>query len=107
MNQFLVFVLVGGVISLWYYLFRGGFGGSFGGRAGSEFLRPRPAPVNPYEARERAQGRLKEKRLKVAPITGACQNCGKKTTLPFRCKYCGDVFCDDHRLPEAHKCDGI
>lgn len=24
--------------------------------------------------------------------------------IPFRCKYCGMVFCRKHRLPENHKC---
>jgi len=33
-----------------------------------------------------------------------CQKCGKETFLPFRCPYCGDYFCPDHRLPENHEC---
>ena len=33
-----------------------------------------------------------------------CQKCGKETFLPFRCQYCGDYFCSDHRLPETHEC---
>lgn len=36
-----------------------------------------------------------------------CDICGKETTLPFRCKYCGGTFCDEHRLPESHDCDGL
>ena len=24
--------------------------------------------------------------------------------IPFRCNYCGQTFCDEHRLPENHRC---
>ena len=27
--------------------------------------------------------------------------------LPFKCKYCGKIFCTKHRLPENHDCEGI
>lgn len=27
--------------------------------------------------------------------------------LPFRCPYCGDYFCSEHRLPENHDCPRI
>ena len=27
--------------------------------------------------------------------------------LPWRCKYCGQIHCSDHRLPESHNCDGL
>lgn len=33
-----------------------------------------------------------------------CDVCGKKETLPYKCKYCGGTFCSEHRLPEAHDC---
>lgn len=33
-----------------------------------------------------------------------CQYCGKEIYLPFRCKYCGGIFCSEHRLPENHEC---
>ncbi len=33
-----------------------------------------------------------------------CQECGKEASLPFRCPYCQDYFCPEHRLPESHKC---
>ena len=33
-----------------------------------------------------------------------CDICGKKETLPYKCKYCGGTFCSEHRLPEAHDC---
>ncbi len=36
-----------------------------------------------------------------------CQNCGKKTDLPYKCKFCGGYFCDDCRLPPKHNCTGI
>jgi Zn-dependent protease len=35
-----------------------------------------------------------------------CGYCGKDEYMPFRCKYCGDYFCAEHRLPEMHDCKG-
>ena len=36
-----------------------------------------------------------------------CDVCGKDELLPYHCKYCGGVYCAEHRLPEEHDCDGI
>ncbi|MEM4693807.1 MAG: AN1-type zinc finger domain-containing protein [Nitrososphaerota archaeon] len=36
-----------------------------------------------------------------------CAVCGKEELLPFKCKYCGEYFCAEHRLPEIHNCPGI
>lgn len=37
-----------------------------------------------------------------------CHFCGlKKEGLPFRCNYCGESFCSDHRLPENHACPRV
>ena len=33
-----------------------------------------------------------------------CDFCGKEVVLPFECKFCGDKFCIEHRLPENHSC---
>ena len=33
-----------------------------------------------------------------------CEICGKEVVLPFKCSYCGDYFCGEHRLPERHNC---
>ncbi len=33
-----------------------------------------------------------------------CAYCGKKISLPFKCKFCGQEFCMEHRLPENHDC---
>ncbi|MEJ2251380.1 MAG: zinc finger AN1 domain-containing stress-associated protein [Candidatus Lokiarchaeota archaeon] len=34
-----------------------------------------------------------------------CEYCGKEIDyLPFSCKYCGGVYCKEHRLPENHEC---
>lgn len=38
---------------------------------------------------------------------GICSKCGQKVYLPFRCHYCGNYFCEDHRLPPKHDCRGI
>lgn len=37
----------------------------------------------------------------------SCELCGAQEPLPFRCKYCGKMFCSKHRLPENHSCQGI
>lgn len=37
-----------------------------------------------------------------------CFYCGKEFThLPHRCKFCGELFCPDHLLPENHECGGL
>jgi len=33
-----------------------------------------------------------------------CSICGKEVYMPFKCKYCGGLFCSKHRLPENHDC---
>lgn len=37
-------------------------------------------------------------------IERECQFCGNKTEMPFECNYCKDFFCQEHRLPEDHRC---
>ena len=27
--------------------------------------------------------------------------------MPFKCSYCGQIFCEDHRLPENHMCPNL
>jgi len=36
-----------------------------------------------------------------------CAVCGKEVLMPFRCAYCGEYFCAEHRLPEKHNCLGL
>ncbi len=37
-----------------------------------------------------------------------CHFCGQeKDGLPFKCNYCGELFCGDHRLPENHACPRV
>ncbi|AEA48119.1 AN1-type zinc finger domain-containing protein [Archaeoglobus veneficus] len=36
-----------------------------------------------------------------------CQFCGKNVAYPFKCRYCGGLFCEDHRLPPSHNCVNI
>ena len=36
-----------------------------------------------------------------------CQLCKEEVFLPYKCSYCGQYFCDDHRLPEQHQCPGL
>ncbi|MFT4893198.1 MAG: membrane associated rhomboid family serine protease [Candidatus Nanohaloarchaea archaeon] len=32
-----------------------------------------------------------------------CSECGRES-MSFKCKYCGEKFCSEHRLPEKHNC---
>lgn len=36
-----------------------------------------------------------------------CTLCGKQEVMPFTCKFCGNKYCADHRLPENHECLGL
>ncbi|MEM4297735.1 MAG: AN1-type zinc finger protein, partial [Nitrososphaerota archaeon] len=36
-----------------------------------------------------------------------CTVCGVDELLPFKCAYCGESFCPEHRIPEKHGCGGI
>jgi hypothetical protein len=36
-----------------------------------------------------------------------CKLCGEDLFLPHWCKYCGDVFCVKHTLPENHNCPDV
>ncbi len=37
-----------------------------------------------------------------------CHYCEQeKEGLPFRCNYCGNFFCSEHRLPENHSCPRV
>ncbi len=38
---------------------------------------------------------------------GECSHCGEKESMPFKCKFCGELFCSEHRLPENHVCYGL
>jgi len=33
-----------------------------------------------------------------------CQYCNKGVALPFKCPFCNQYNCSEHRLPENHKC---
>ena len=33
-----------------------------------------------------------------------CHYCNENVSLPFKCPFCGEYFCGDHRLPENHAC---
>ncbi|WP_414836877.1 rhomboid family intramembrane serine protease [Candidatus Nanohalococcus occultus] len=35
-----------------------------------------------------------------------CSKCGKQE-MTFKCRYCEQKFCTEHRLPENHDCDGL
>lgn len=36
-----------------------------------------------------------------------CEICGEEVVLPFKCSYCGGLFCGEHRLPERHNCTDL
>ena len=33
-----------------------------------------------------------------------CQYCEKDVVLPFKCPFCNQYYCTEHRLPENHEC---
>ncbi|NIR86926.1 hypothetical protein GWO13_04850 [Candidatus Bathyarchaeota archaeon] len=33
-----------------------------------------------------------------------CEYCEKDVVLPFRCPFCNQYYCTEHRLPENHEC---
>ncbi len=36
-----------------------------------------------------------------------CNYCGFRDPMPFTCKFCGNSYCYNHRLPETHNCSGL
>ncbi|KCZ71566.1 putative membrane protein [Candidatus Methanoperedens nitroreducens] len=36
-----------------------------------------------------------------------CDYCGFRDPMPFTCKFCGNPYCYNHRLPESHNCSGL
>jgi predicted nucleic acid binding AN1-type Zn finger protein len=36
-----------------------------------------------------------------------CAFCKKEVTMPYRCSYCDQYLCDEHRLPERHLCPAL
>jgi len=38
------------------------------------------------------------------PQPTKCAACGIEVDLPFRCNYCENYYCPEHRLPENHDC---
>jgi len=48
-------------------------------------------------------------KITTSPMQGTCGPC--KTTkpifMPFKCRYCESIYCENHRIPENHSCDGI
>jgi membrane associated rhomboid family serine protease len=43
----------------------------------------------------------------VKTLDKRCWICGREDHLPFKCRFCGKVFCSQHRLPEQHACEGL
>ncbi len=40
-------------------------------------------------------------------MTKECNYCGFRDPMPFTCKFCGNSYCYNHRLPESHNCTGL
>jgi hypothetical protein len=36
-----------------------------------------------------------------------CAECNEEVLLPYRCSYCQNYFCLQHRLPESHNCPNL
>ncbi|WP_256623026.1 rhomboid family intramembrane serine protease [Methanolobus chelungpuianus] len=43
----------------------------------------------------------------VKTLDKKCWICGREDYMPFKCRFCGKVFCPQHRLPEQHACEGL
>ncbi len=43
-------------------------------------------------------------RNQKVPKNVKCQQCNAETYMPFKCPYCDQYFCVEHRLPENHNC---
>ncbi len=68
-----------------------------------------PVPIFP---RAEEKGRVKiepaeAKQKFKTPVNATCGHCKKVATLPFRCKFCTELFCGEHRLPENHRCEAL
>jgi serine/threonine protein kinase len=76
-----------------------------------EYIRKGITPVKPWYMEQYEAGEIStsaEIKPDVTPAThGGCSYCGKKDYLPFKCNYCGGLFCGDHRMPFNHDCPGI
>ena len=44
--------------------------------------------------------------MEFANIGSKCtfQHCSQQDFLPFKCEFCKDIYCADHRSPGDHKC---
>ena len=40
----------------------------------------------------------------MGPLRLKCERCRVEVDLPFRCNYCENYYCPEHRLPENHDC---
>ena len=37
-----------------------------------------------------------------------CEYCGRKIeSIPFKCRYCNLIYCEEHRIPEEHMCTSM
>ncbi len=43
----------------------------------------------------------------VKTLDKKCWICGREEYIPFKCRFCGKLFCSAHRLPEQHACSGL
>ena len=77
-----------------------------------EYIRKGITPLKPwymerYEDEVITASTPTEIKAEVYPTHGGCAFCGKHEYLPFKCNYCGALFCSDHRMPFDHDCPGI
>lgn len=69
--------------------------------------RPRNASsriVRRPDSASRSVDVIKPSETPKTPLVAHCEFCDAKTYMPYQCKFCNGVFCDDHRLPEKHRC---
>jgi len=77
-----------------------------------DYIRKGITPLKPWYMERYEEGEISEStdiKTDKMPVHGGCSfpNCGKREYLPWRCNYCGEMFCGDHRMPFNHDCPGI
>lgn len=75
-----------------------------------DYIRKGITPVKPWYMEKYEETEISVSAEIIAEKTlahGGCSYCGKHEYLPWKCNYCGGLFCGDHRMPFNHDCPGI
>ncbi len=66
-----------------------------------------PALPKAFGGNEEKIQRPVQKEKSGTPLNAVCVDCEKTVSLPFRCRFCSELFCGEHRLPESHNCEAL